>query len=126
MSIGSSINVSIPVVGTTVETLAKARETLFTGAMTIGGTDYPMTLALRPTGNPLLNRRRLGLTFKVNPAETVAPDTSDKGSLSVSLNIDASIGSVITAAELAKQIRYALSAALASTLLENLIDGSTQ
>jgi len=126
MAIGSSVNVSIPVVGTTVETLSRAREALFNGAMTIGGTDYPMTLALRPVGNPLLNRRRLGLTFKVNPAETNAPTTSDKGSVSVSLNIDASIGSVINAAELAKQIRYALSAALASTLLENLIDGSVQ
>ena len=126
MAVGSSINVSIPVIGTTVETAAKAREGYFVGAMTISGTDYPFTISLRPAGNALLNRRRLGVTFKVNPSETDAPSTSAKGSCTASLNVDASIGTIMTAPELAKQIRYALSAILASTLLENLIDGSTQ
>ena len=126
MAIGSSVNLSIPVIGTTVKTLSRSTERLFGGAMTISGSDYPMQLQLRPAGSPIYNRRRFGLTFRVNPAETNAPVTSDKGSLSVSLNIDASIGTVITEAELTKQIRYALSAALASTLLENLVIGSVQ
>jgi len=126
MAIGSTINVSIPVVGTTVETFDKVRDGLYSNAMTIASTDYPATIAIRPTGNILDPRKRTGLTYKVSPSKNDEPIASAKGSLSVSINIDATTGTVITTAELAKQVRFALSAMLASTLVETLVAGSNQ
>jgi len=126
MAIGSSINTSIPVIGTTVDTLAKSRQGLFQGKTTISSVDFPTALSLRPAGSALYNRRRFGVTYQVKPADTDTPVTSDKGSLTVSVNIDAVVGSVISNAELAKQVRYALSAVLASTLVEQLSTGSLE
>lgn len=126
MAIGSSINVSVPTVGTTVESLAKARDAFFTGNMTISSNDYPFTLSLRPAGTPTSNRRRFGATYKVSPADSDAPAVSSKGSCTVSVNIDANIGTVITAAELENQVLYALSAMLSTDVIGNLLAGSDQ
>jgi len=126
MAIGSSINTSIPTIGTTVDTLTKSRQGFYQGKTTITSVDFPTALSLRPAGSAMFNRRRFGATYQVKPADTVSPVTSDKGSLTVSVNIDATVGSVITNAELAKQVRYALSALLASTLVEQLSTGSLE
>lgn len=125
MSIGATVNISIPVTGTTVDSLAKTRDGLYVGDFSLGGNLYPNMLVYR-TANVLTNRKRFGATYKISPSMNDDPGSISKGTVSVSINIDAVVGSVITSAELANQVRYALSAFLASTVVETLRDGSLQ
>ena len=125
MAIGATINLSIPVTGTTVDSLTKSREGIYVGGYTLSSVDWPNMFVVRPA-TVLSTRKRFGATYKINPSLNDDPGTASKGSVSVSINIDAVVGSVITSAELANQVRYALSAFLSSTLVETLRDGSVQ
>lgn len=127
MAIGSSINYSVAAVGTTISSLAKAKDGMYTKSVAQGGTlpDVPIVLRLRPSG-VTTQRRIFGVTWSYNPGMNDLQVTSPTGRVTVSLNIDAVIGSTISTTSLIDQIKYALSTALASTLLENLRDGSLQ
>ena len=123
MSIGSTVNYSIPVVGSTVDTLAKAKESLFTDTITVSGTAVPLTLQLRAASLAGI-QRRFGAVWKYNPAMLDSAGAVTHGRITVSINVDATLGSEITDTALANQVRYALSTFLASTLIESLRDGS--
>jgi hypothetical protein len=123
MSIGSTITYSIPVVGTTVDTLARAKESLFTDPIAVGGVDVPVTLQLRAASLAGI-QRRFGAVWKFNPAMLDSASAVTNGRITVSVNIDATRGVVITDTVLANHVRYALSTLLASTLIEGLRDGS--
>ncbi len=122
MAVGNTINYSIPVVGTTVGSVLRANGNSFVGTYAGFTGSYPVTLTLRPASS-LLSTKRYGLSFVVKPSVNDDPGIVSKGRASVSLNIDASIGSVVTAAELAEFVRYALSQGLHSNLLEDLANG---
>lgn len=127
MAIGSSINYSVPTVGTTVSSLAKVQEAMFTKSVAQGGVlpDVPIVLRLRPA--IVSSQRRLfGLTWAYNPGINDQNVASQSGRITVTLNVDAVLGSTIAASSVLDQTKYALSVALASTLLDNLRDGSVQ
>lgn len=123
MTIGSTINFSIPVVGTTVDTLNKFRESLFSVPIDVGGVDVPIVVQLR-AANIQGFQKRFGATWKYNPGVLDASSAVTKGRISVSVNVDATLGSEIDHDELVLHVRYALSTLLASSLLEDLRDGS--
>lgn len=123
MAIGSTINFSVPVVGTTVDTLDKFREALFSTPISVGGTDVPIVVQLR-AANIQGFQKRFGVSWKFNPAVLDASSAVTKGRISVSVNVDATLGSEIDSAKVALQVRYALSTLLASSLIESLRDGS--
>lgn len=122
MSIGATINFSIPTVGTTVDTLNKIRESLFRDTISVGGVDVPVTLQLRASGQGTL-QRRFGGVWKFSPYVLDAPSLTTKGRITVSINVDAQLGTEITDAKLADHVRYALSTFLKATLIESLRDG---
>ena len=127
MTIGSSINYSVPVVGTTVSSVAKAVEGLFTKAIAQGGSlpDVLMSVKLRPAGINA-QRRLFGLSLGYNPGINDQQVTSASGRVSVSINVDAVLGTVITPTLVETYSQYALSMMLASTLIPTLRDGSLQ
>jgi len=123
MTIGNSINLSVPVTGTTVETLTKYLDGIFSGGMTIGGVDYPAMLTLRPA-QISSNRKRISASYRCTPSTMDDPGVRTKGSCSIAFTIDANLGTVMTEAEAVLQTKYALAALLSSTLLETLAAGS--
>ena len=124
MAIGNTIAYSVPVVGTTIQSFSRASDADFRLAYTSAGGSYPATLQLRRS-NPLNARKACGLTVRVGPSIADDPGVLTKGSATVSININASQGSVMTAAEIAEFVRYSLSTALAPTLIESLLSGDT-
>jgi hypothetical protein len=122
MAIGSSINVSLPSVGTTVHTLDKAMVAKFQKTLTVSSEDAPIVLTLRAAAAES-RTKGLGLTYKYNPSINDSGSDANSGSVTVTMNVNASIGAVLTRAEVLNHIRYALSAALKTDLLEALIDG---
>lgn len=125
MAIGSTINYSVPAVGTTVATLNKVKDGLYTLDVELGDVDVPIRLELRPAGVNSL-RRRFGASWKFQPNVLDTLDALTKGKVSVSLNIDATLGSTITTTALANHVRWALGALLKSSLLEDLMAGSLE
>ncbi len=122
MSVGNSINYSIPVVGTTVGTYDRGTGNVFVEDYTSAGGSYPSTLSIRPA-KPISTRKSFGISTKVRPADVDDPGTVTKGSASVSINIEAVPGTVMTRLEITEFIRYTLSIALKSSFLEDLYDG---
>lgn len=125
MTIGSSINYSVPTTGTTVGTMQKVLEGIFSDGITIGSTDYPAMLSLRPA-QVISKRKRFGATYRVSPSTLDDPGSLTKGSLSVSVNIDATVGSVLTEAEIVTQVKYALSTLLAANIISDLSLGGLE
>lgn len=125
MAIGTPINVSLPTVGTTVHALAKALAGKYSKTVTVSSEDAQIVLTLRAA--PMTSRfKSLGATYKYDPSINDSPNDARSGSVTVSVNVNASVGAVLTRAEILNHIRYALSAALKTDLLETLYDGSLE
>ncbi len=124
MSIGNTVNYSIPVVGTTVGDFSRSNNTNFLESYTAAGGSYAATLTIRPSA-PISTQKRFGVSAKVRPSDVDDPGTFTKGGCTVSINIDAVPGSVMTKAEICEFARYSLSTALHSNLLEDLYDGNS-
>ncbi len=122
MAIGNTINYSVPVVGTTVGDFSRSNNSSFLDAYTAAGGSYPAVLNIRPAA-AISTTKRFGVSFKVKPSDVDDPGTVTKGGCTVSINIDATPGSVMTKAEVAEFVRYALSLALHANLIEDLYDG---
>ena len=123
MSVGNTINYSVPVVGTTVAALTRSQgNTFLQTAYSIGGSTFPATLVLRPSSSQAA-RRRFGATFLVRPDVTDSPGILTQGSLTVSLNIDSKFGSIVDDGDRSTAIRHFLSTLLHSNLLEDLGQG---
>ena len=123
MAIGNTVNVSVPVVGTTTESFTRSNGNKFLcSAYTVGGSDYIATLDLRPAA-PVASSKSYGLTVRLDPSIADDPGSITKGAVTCAINVSARPGSVANKAECVKLVRAALSAALASNLLEDLHDG---
>lgn len=122
MAIGSSINVSLPSVGTTVHTLAKAILSRFTKTLTVSSEEAPIDLRLRAAAIGQ-RTKAFGLTYKYDPSINDSGSDAGSGAVTCSINVNARPGAVLTKAEIANHIRYALSAALKANLIEDLYDG---
>ncbi len=123
MAVGSTINFSIPVVGTTVSAFTRVAGNIFTAAMTLTSS-WTASLVIRAAGVQTTNAR-FGLVMRIKPSDNDDPGTLTKGNVTVSINIDAQKGTEITSANLAKAVRYALSTALHSNLIEDLSNGQS-
>lgn len=122
MTIGTSIDYSTPVVGTTTGTLSLADTGVFQHVQETGDVDVPIRLVLRAsegTGP----RRTFGATWRFDPSSTDAPGSQTKGSVSVTLNVTTRLGTVITASECTEEIRQFFAAMLKTGLLEDLLAG---
>lgn len=125
MAVGNSINYSIPVVGSTVATFARAEGNVFTlSTYSVGGGSYPAKFVIRGVNNAA-KRKRFGITFQTTPSSLDDPGSLTKGSATVSVNIDALMGSIIDNGDLANVIRHSLSMSLHSNLFEDLMTGVT-
>ncbi len=123
MAVGNTINVSIPVVGTTLETFQRSSGNAFvTTAYTINSVDYSSTLSLR-NSQVLTGSKAFGLTARIDPSLGDDPGVVSKGACTVAINVQWRPGSVMTNAEMSKFVRTALSAALHANLLEDLSNG---
>jgi len=125
MALGSSIVDSIAAVGTTVHTLDKIKDAQYVEIIAVGGIDNPLKLDLRVSALGT-NRQRFGATWKFNPATNDIPSALTLGRVSISLNVDASLGSNVTSAEVANHVRWFFGAMLKATLIETLQSGSVQ
>ena len=125
MTIGATVNYSVPVVGSTVASFDKSKEGLFVEQISVSGTNVPMRLELRTSPLSSLHRR-FGAALKFSPEVLDVAGIASKGRITASLNVDAYLGSAVDDTNLALYTRYFLSTLLASTLLENLRDGSLQ
>ena len=122
MAVGNTINYSIPVVGTTVGSLARASGNLFTGTYAGFSGSYPVSMTLRPANSMALSKR-YGLSSVIRPSDYDDPGSFSKGRASVSINVDAVVGSSVIASELSEFVRYVLSMQLHSSLIEDLANG---
>jgi len=125
MAIGSSVVSSVPTVGTTVDTLSKASAGLFLATQELGDIDLPLRLELR-TSDVTSLYRHFGAMYKFNPSKLDVADTITKGRVSMTLVVDASLGSTITRTELLAKVRQFFGALLQAGLLEALVDGSLE
>ncbi len=124
MAIGNSIDFSIPTTGTKVGDFSRSNNSTFIEAYTAAGGSYPATLNIRPA-QAISTLKRFGASVKVRPSDQDDPGTLTKGGCSVSINIDATPGTVMTKAEIAELVRYSLSIMLHANLIEDLYDGVT-
>lgn len=122
MAVGNTINYSIPTVGTTVGSIARSSGNQFSGTYAGFSGSYPVAMTLRPANSMALTKR-YGLSSVIRPSDYDDPGSFSKGRASVSFNVDAIIGSSVTAGELAEFARYVLSMQLHSSLLEDLANG---
>lgn len=125
MSIGTSIVDSIPTVGSTVHTYNKVQEGEFTFGSGSSPIDVPYRLTLRPS-DVGSSQRRLGATAKFTPSLNDDPGSLTEGRVTISFNVDATLGATITRTELLNEMRWFMGALLKATLLEALVDGSLQ
>ncbi len=122
MAIGNSINYSIPVVGTTVGDFSRSNNSTFLEAYTAASGSYPATLTIRPASS-ISTLKRFGVSVKVRPSDQDDPGSFTKGGCTMSVNIDATPGSIMTKAEIAEFVRHSLSLLLKADLIEDLYDG---
>ncbi len=124
MAIGNTIDYSVPTVGTKVGDFSRSNQSSFLEAYTAATGSYPAVLVIRPAA-AISTLKRFGISAKVRPSDSDDPGTVTKGGCTVSINIDATPGAVMTKAEIAEFTRYALSCMLHSNLIEDLYDGTT-
>ena len=123
MAVGNTINVSVPVVGTTTESFTRSNGNSFiTSAYTVNSVDYIATLDLR-SAKSVANSKSFGITMRLDPSIADDPGSVTKGAVSCTINVATRPGSVVSKTEMAKFVRATLSAMLHSNLIEDLNDG---
>jgi hypothetical protein len=93
MSIGATIlTTAVGTPGATVTTLTKAKSGLYTY---VDGSQVPSTMTLK-AANPSSLHKTCGIVYKINPGILDSfPDTKS-GKISVSIQLNLSLGSVVT------------------------------
>ena len=123
MTVGKTIAYSVPVVGTTIASLTRSSGNNFLkDTYGMGSGSYPAVLSLRPASSQS-TRRRFGVSFTVRPDANDDPGTLTLGSCTVSVNIDAKLGSDVTTSTLAAAVRHSVATLLHSNLIEDLSNG---
>jgi hypothetical protein len=127
MSIGSTITVSAPSVGTTTHTLDKRSAGDFAVSLTpvVSYPDVPMVVSLRPASADG-KYRQFGATLKYNPSTVEDEVNPSLGSFTVSVNCNAKLGTVITETEAKQLLVEGLSVLVQSAIYDALMDGSTE
>lgn len=125
MPIGSTLNESIATSGTTTHALSKARDGMYTKTLTVNSEPAPIVVTLRPA-DPASIHRSFGMTHKYNPSINDSPNDARSGQVTITINVTAQLGAVLTSTEVLNHLRYALSAANLAGVPEALIDGSLQ
>ncbi len=123
MAVGNTIPTSIPAVGTTVDTLTRSSGNTFVADKTTGSKTGQVILSLRGAQAGAA-KRRFGATYRYGLTTSDDPGALTNGAISVSINIEAALGTTLTATEHAKHVRYALSAMLKASLVEDLMSGT--
>jgi hypothetical protein len=128
MALGSSIDYSVPAIGTTVNSVAIIKDGEFSDGdyfTDTNGNDVPLMVKFRP-GVPGSNSGALGLTATFNPAVYNQALDTDQGKVSVTINAHYRQGVSVDAAEVEKIIHYAISCLLKATAISGLISGSVK
>lgn len=125
MAAGSSIVNSVPTVGTTVDTLAKLKDGLYSVDVTVGSTDVAKRLEIRASPVGTL-QRRFGASYKFNPQVLDVPIATSLGRITITLNVDATVGSEVSPSDIVLHVRHFFGAMLKATLLEGLAAGSLE
>lgn len=125
MAIGSTVVTSIPVVGTTVETLDLVKPGMYNDMVTETSGDVPLTFTVRPAKINNLHRR-VGASLTYRPSIRDAVGDNNYGGISVTLNADAKLGTEVGRTEALARIRHFLALLLNTNVLETLIDGGNE
>jgi len=123
MAIGNTVVVSVPTVGATVHTLAKAKDGEYLVDVTDGTNIAPVSLHLRPSKRTS-TFRSLSAVYRYNPSINDVPASAPCGRISVSINVNGQLGSIIERTDMLNHVKYALSSVLQANLLEALVDGT--
>ena len=126
MAIGSTIVVSQPAVGTTTHTLAK----LFDGNYQVlltpvsGYPDIPIKVFLRPSMSSDPSTKQFGMTLRFEPSQIEDEINPSLGKVTVSINCNAKLGTVVTEAEMKILLGEALSVMVQSGIVDACSEGS--
>lgn len=126
MSIGSSVTVSVPTVGTTVYTLDKAYDGQYQDITSItnsNGDVIPITLTLQKS-SIAGNRRTFGLVLRHKPAMYDSVLGAAQGAITVSVNVSAAVGAGFDASNVQDFVQYMASVIAQSGIINALRDGS--
>lgn len=121
MTIGANIESKEITLGTVLRTFNRAVGATF---QVLDNGVYRI-VKLRPSG-VASRARRFGMTYTFTPSAYDDPSDAPSGRLTVSVNVDASMGSVVNTAELAATVKEAVSLLAQDTVLDSLVAGATE
>ena len=128
MSIGSNITVSVPTVGTTAYTLAKAYDGQYQDMSSItnsNGDVIPIALTLQKS-SIAGNRRAFTLVLRHKPGIYDSVLGAAQGAITVSVNVSATVGEDINTTDIQTYIQYMGSVLAQSSIINALRDGSLE
>jgi hypothetical protein len=126
MALGSTIDYSVPAIGTTVETVTIVKHGEFSDGdyfTDANGNDVPLTVKFRP-GVAGQNAAGFGLTCTFNPSVYNQALGADQGKVTVTVNCAYRNGVSVDTTEVEKIVHYGISCLLKSTAISGLISGS--
>mgnify|MGYP003702732667 CR=1 FL=1 len=126
MAIGSNITVSVPTVGTTVYTLAKASDGVYQDATSVtnsNGDVMPVHLTLRAS-RVSGAMRSINAVLRHRPAAFDGILGSSQGQVTVSMNVTGTIGENISQTDIRTYVQYLASVLTQSGIIDALLSGS--
>lgn len=127
MSIGNTIATSVPTIGATTDTLAKVIDGTFQLLKSPVATypDIPLMAVLRPASSAV-KQKNFGLTVKYNPSVIEDELNPSLGKVSVSINVNSTLGTVVTDALMKTIVNQSLSILVQSAIKDALVAGSLE
>lgn len=126
MALGSTIDYSVPVVGTTVNSVTLVKSGEFSDGdyfTDTNGNDVPFTVRFRP-GSTGSSGGGFGLTGTFNPSVYNQALGADQGKVTVTINCNYRNGVSVDKDVVEEIVHYAFSCLLKATAIRGLIDGS--
>ena len=128
MSIGSSITLSVPTVGTTAKTLSKAYDGTWrdvTSVTNSNGDVIPIEITLRPASVAGPQRHVSG-TLRHRPAAFDGVLGASQGQVSVSFTVAGTIGEDISQTDIRDFAQYLASVLTQAGIMDSLLSGSAE
>ena len=127
MSIGNSLLLSVPVLGTTTKTLTKLTDGYFSVSLTpiSGYPSIPFIVKLRPSA-PSAVQKGLGCTLQYNPSAISDELHPSLGKVGVTINATSTLGIVVTDTVLKSAIKETCSVLCTDSVLDALVQGSME
>ena len=127
MSIGSNLVVSAPAVGLTTHTLARINDNTFSVKLTpeAGYPDVPLVAVVRPS-SVSGKQKSLGVTLYYNPSVIEDEVKPSLGKATITINCVSTLGTVITETLCKTLIGEALSILCTASVIDALMDGSSE